>query len=130
MDEELNSGAAGTEQESVEAGVSPANADIAASTATATTTTRSLDLNELQKLSSEELESLGRDFDLRLHSARPRHYHILDLIRAALSTGTTVTAEGFLDQVGDSFGLLRWPRLNFLPVPEDVCVPHAIIQQF
>src|SRR6266404_6337723 len=130
MDEELNSGAAGTEQESVEAGVSPANADIAASTSTTVTTVRALDLNELQKLSSEELESVGRDFDLRLHSARPRHYHILDLIRAALSTGTTVTAEGFLDQVGDSFGLLRWPRLNFLPVPEDVCVPHAIIRQF
>ena len=89
-----------------------------------------LNLNELQKLSSEELESLGRDFDLRLHSARSRHHQILDLIRAALSTGTTVTAEGFLDQVGDSFGLLRWPELNFLPVPEDVCVPCAIIQQF
>ena len=106
MDEELDSGAA------------------------MATAARLLDLNELQKLSSEELESLGRDFDLRLHSARPRHYHILDLIRAALGTGTTVTAEGFLDQVGDSFGLLRWPRLNFLPVPEDVCVPYAIIQQF
>jgi transcription termination factor Rho len=129
MDEELNTDTADTERTSVEAGVSPANADIAASTATATTT-RSLDLNELQKLSSEELESFGRDFDLRLHSARPRHHHILDLIRAALSTGATVTAEGFLDQVGDSFGLLRWPRLNFLPVPEDVCVPRAIIQQF
>jgi len=128
MDEELDSGAAGREQESVEAGVSPANADLAAGRAA--TTARALDLNELQKLSSEELESLGRDFDLRLHSARPRHYHILDLIRAALSTGATVTAEGFLDQMGDSFGLLRWPQLNFLPVPEDVCVPHATIQQF
>src|SRR6266852_6319894 len=106
MDEELDSGAA------------------------MATAARALDLNELQKLSSEELESLGRDFDLRLHSARSRHHHVLDLIRAALSTGTTVTAEGFLDQVGDSFSLLRWPRLNFLLVPEDVCVPHAIIQQF
>src|SRR5260370_36437613 len=94
------------------------------------TAARALELNELRKLYSEEIESFGRDFDLRLHSARPRHHHVLDLIRAALSTGTTVTAEGFLDQVGDSFGLLRWPRLNFLPVPEDVCVPHAIIQQF
>ena len=134
MGEELDSDTAHGE-----AGVSPANAGAtdararqggtAAETA-ATTTTRSLDLNELQKLSSEELESLGRDFDLRLHAVRSRHHHVLDLVRAALSTGTTVTAEGFLDQVGDSFSLLRWPRLNFLPVPEDVCVPHAIIQQF
>jgi len=117
-----------TPKTAVETGVSPASADVAAGTAT--TTVHALDLNELQKLSSEELESLGRDFDLRLHSARPRHYHILDLVRAALSAGATVTAEGFLDQMGDSFGLLRWPQLNFLPVPEDVCVPHATIQQF
>ena len=76
------------------------------------TAARALDLNELQKLSSEELESLGRDFDLRLHSARPRHYHILDLIRAALGTGMTVTAEGFLDQVGDSFALEQARQLD------------------
>ena len=131
MDQKLDSGAAGTEQESVQADsdvvqLSKLRSDEKGKLETCPT----LDLNELQKLSSEELESLGRDFDLRLHSARPRHYHILDLIRAALGTGMTVTAEGFLDQVGDSFGLLRWPRLNFLPVPEDVCVPHAIIQQF
>jgi len=131
MDEELDTDTAGTEQESVEADsdvvqLSKLRSDEKGKLETCPT----LDLNELQKLSSEELESLGRDFDLRLHSARPRHYHILDLIRAALGTGMTVTAEGFLDQVGDSFALLRWPRLNFLPVPEDVCVPHAIIQQF
>src|SRR5712691_1385807 len=89
-----------------------------------------LDLNELQKLSGEELESLARQFDLRLHPARSRHYQIVDLIRAALQHGAVVTAEGFLDQVSESFALLRWPELNFLPVPEDVCVPRAIIEQF
>src|SRR5947208_6445890 len=92
-------------------------------------TARSLDLNELQKLSSDELESLARELDLRLHAVRSRHHQVLDLIRAALSTGATVTAEGFLD-TGDAFGLLRWPQLNFLPVPEDVCVPRATIEQF
>ncbi len=131
MDEELDTDTAGTEQESVEADSDVVQlSKLRSGEKGKLETCPTLDLNELQKLSSEELESLGRDFDLRLHSARPRHYHILDLIRAALGTGTTVTAEGFLDQVGDSFGLLRWPRLNFLPVPEDVCVPHAIIQQF
>ncbi|PYL64651.1 MAG: transcription termination factor Rho [Verrucomicrobia bacterium] len=88
-----------------------------------------MDLNELQKLSSDELESLAREFDLRLHAVRSRHHQVLDLIRAALNTGATVTAEGFLD-TGDAFGLLRWPQLNFLPVPEDVCVPRATIEQF
>ena len=93
-------------------------------------TARSLDLNELQELSGEELESLARDLDLHLHPGRSRHQHVLDVIRAALATGAIVTAEGFLDQVSDAFAMLRWPRLNFLPVPEDVCVPRAVIEQY
>ena len=127
------------EAAAVEAAVSPAAAEPSEGGSpaisqnapdTAATTGRSLDLNELQKLSGEELASLAREFDLRPYSARSRHYQIVDLIRAALQHGATVTAQGFLDQVGESLALLRWPDLNFLPVPEDVSVPRAIIEQF
>ena len=134
MDENLTS----SERQTVEAGVpattepskggSPANSQIAADTAA--TTTRPLDLNEVQELSGEELESLARDLDLQLQPARSRHQHILDVTRAALDAGARVTAEGFLDQVTDSFAMLRWPKLNFLPVPEDVCVPREAIEQY
>jgi transcription termination factor Rho len=96
----------------------------------ATARPRALDLNELQNLSAEDIEPIAREFGLHLHPARNRHHHILDLVRAAVGRGSTVTAAGFLDQVGDSFALLRSPQLNFLPVPEDVCVPRAIIQRF
>jgi transcription termination factor Rho len=88
-----------------------------------------IDLNELQGSSGEKLEALARDLDVYLHPARSRHQHILDIIRAALASGAAVTAEGFLDQVGDSFAMLRWPKLNFLPVPEDVCVSRALVEQ-
>ncbi|HZA38591.1 MAG TPA: transcription termination factor Rho [Candidatus Baltobacteraceae bacterium] len=97
---------------------------------TPSATDRSLDLNELQGLPDKKLKALARDLDLHLHPARSRHQHILDVIRAALSTGGMVTAEGFLDQVSDSFAMLRWPKLNFLAVPEDVCVPRAVIEQY
>ena len=111
----------------VEAGVSPGNVHrMAATTATA----RSLNLNEVQELSGEELESLARDLHLHLHPARSRHQHVLDVIRAGLSGGASITADGFVDQVSDSFAILRWPKLNFLPVPEDVCVPRAVIEQY
>jgi transcription termination factor Rho len=88
-----------------------------------------LDLNHLQDSSGEALDALARDLDICLHPGRSRHQHILDIIRAALGNGATITAEGFLDQVGDSFGMLRWPKLNFLPVPEDVCVSRTLIEQ-
>ena len=125
--------------ETVEARVSPAHTQSAADASQASTmrsnqenklkTDLALDLNDLQESSGEELEPLARDLDVYLHPARSRHQHLFDIIRAALASGATVTAEGFLDQVGDSFAMLRWPKLNFLPVPEDVCVSRALIEQ-
>src|ERR1041385_1864020 len=92
-------------------------------------TVRALDLNELQEFSEKKLRLLARDLDLFLHPARSRHQHILDIIRAALAGGGTVNAEGFLDQVSDSFAVLRWPKMNFLPVPEDVAVSRNLIER-
>ena len=135
--------------ETVEAGVSPARTQSGADASQASKTRSNeenksatedssggefktelaLDLNELQESSSEQLEALARDLDVYLHPARSRHQHLLDIVRAALATDAPVTAEGFLDQVGDSFAMLRWPKLNFLPVPEDVCVSRALIEQ-
>ena len=92
------------------------------------TLARELSINELEKL--DDLVPVARDFNLHLHPARSRHHHILDIARAALGQGANVTAEGFLDQAGDSFGLLRYPELNFLPVPEDVYVPRAAIELY
>jgi transcription termination factor Rho len=98
------------------------------STGSNVTLARELSINELEKL--DDLFPVARDFNLHLHPARSRHHHIFDLARAALGQGANVTAEGFLDQVGDSFGLLRYPELNFLPVPEDVYVPRAAIELY
>jgi transcription termination factor Rho len=118
-----------SQMETAGEGVPPAHEQDAAATA-ATTAPRALDLNELQEFSEKKLKALARDLDLHLHPARSRHQHILDIVRAAISSGATVTAEGFVDQVSDSFAMLRWPKLNFLPVPEDVAVPRTLIEQY
>src|SRR5947209_18742666 len=98
----------------------------AGGTAPVTKPVPALNLNQLQDYSSAELESLARDLHLRLYPARSRHQHILDVVRAALGRGGTVTTEGFLEQ-GEAMAFLRLPRLNFLALPEDVCVPRALI---
>src|SRR3989440_8823849 len=90
----------------------------------------SLDVNDVQALLPEQLEKLCRDFQLRVYPGRSRHHLILDLVRAALGRKIPVTTTGFFDPVADNFGVLRWPRLNFLSVPEDVGIPRAMIQQF
>ena len=129
MDDELETSTS-SEAGTAEAGVSPANVPREADAVATTAAARSLDLNDVQELSGEELEALARDLHLHLHPARSRHQHVLDVIRAGLSGGASITAEGFLDQVSDSFAILRWPKLNFLPVPEDVCVSRAVIEQY
>jgi transcription termination factor Rho len=126
MDEKVETSV--SQMETVETGVSAAHEQDAADTA-ATTAPRALDLNELQEFSESNLKELSRDFNLHLHPARSRHQHILDIVRTAISSGATITAEGFVDQVSDSFAMLRWPKLNFLPVPEDVAVPRTLIEQ-
>ena len=101
----------------VEADVTPASGDAAADTAatteprptTAATTPisaadapASIDLNALHKMSPEELAELAKKFGVFLNPARTRHYLILDVARAALGSGSTVTAEGFIDQPAES----------------------------
>ena len=115
------------EVEHVEAAVSAADEKSAGDTP-ATTAPRELSINELEK--TDDLLRVARDFNLQLHPSRTRHHHILDIARAALGQGATVTAEGFLDQTGDSFASLRYPELNFLPVPEDVYIPRAAIELY
>ena len=118
-----------SQTEPVEAGVARAHEQDAADKA-ATTEPRTLDLNELQEFSEKKLTTLASDFDLHLHAARSRHQHILDVVRAAVASGAIISAEGFLDQVSDSFAMLRWPKLNFLPVPEDVAVPRTLLEEY
>jgi transcription termination factor Rho len=127
MDEKVET--LSSQTETVEADVSAAHEQDAADTAAATAPS-ALNLNELQEFSEKKLKALARDLDLHLHPARSRHQHILDIMRAGISSGATVTAEGFVDQVSDSFAMLRWPKLNFLPVPEDVAVPRTLIEQY
>jgi transcription termination factor Rho len=107
----------------------PATTQTTAETAAATVPPP-LDINELQTYAGDQLDSLCRKFGLHLHPGRTRHHQIVDLVRAALNLGGTVTTEGFLDEVGESFGILRSPRLNFMPVPEDACVSRALMQRY
>lgn len=121
--------------EEIEASGETARVEEAADTAAATEEAplnlpASVDVNELQAMPPEKLEKLCRDFQLRVYPGRSRHHLILDLVRAALGRKIPVTTTGFFDPVADNFGVLRWPRLNFLPVPEDVGVPRAMIEQF
>ncbi len=89
-----------------------------------------LDLNELQELEPAALQGVAERLEFRPHAGHSRHQQILGLARHAIARGLRVTVSGFLEQPNDGPAVLRSPRLNFLPVPEDVGVPHFLIRQF
>jgi transcription termination factor Rho len=89
-----------------------------------------LDLPALQELSPTSLQELFVRFDLHPQPGRTRHQLIVDLVRHAISRGQVVRTSGFLEQPNDGPATLRSPRLNFLPLPEDVGVPNHLIRHF
>ncbi|MDQ3199785.1 MAG: transcription termination factor Rho [Verrucomicrobiota bacterium] len=88
------------------------------------------DLEELQDLSPAALQELFARFELSAQPGRTRHQLLVDFIRHAVRRGQVVRTGGFLELPNDGPAVLRSPRLNFLPLPEDVGVPHHLIRHF
>ncbi len=87
-------------------------------------------LPELQDLEPAALQELCARHDFRPHPGQTRHQQILGLVRHLIPRGHRITVSGFLELPNDGPTVLRSPRLNFLPLPEDVGVPHFLIRQF
>ena len=89
-----------------------------------------VDLNELQRRSPDALAALAEQLGVRNQPPRARHPLVAELVRVFLARGIEVTAEGFLEIGADAFGFVRWPEFNFLPCPEDLYVPAALVRQY
>ncbi len=89
-----------------------------------------LEMAQLQEMDLSAINQWFAQADIRPHPGRTRHQLILDLVRQAVSRGQQVRTSGFLEQPNDGPVMLRSPRHNFLPLPEDVGVPHFLIRQF
>ena len=89
-----------------------------------------LDLEALQEMSPAALQAWFDAAEVRPHPGRTRHQLILDLVRHALGRGQQVRTSGFLELPNDGPAMLRSPRHNFLPLPEDAGVSHFLIRQF
>jgi transcription termination factor Rho len=94
------------------------------------TTPEALRLRELQEMGPAALQECCDHFGFRPNSGQTRHQQILALVRYVVTHGQAVTVSGFLEQPNDGRGILRTPELNFLPLPEDVGVPHFIVRHF
>jgi transcription termination factor Rho len=89
-----------------------------------------LELAALQEMSPAALQEWFDAAEVQPHPDRTRHQLILDLVRRAVGRGQQVRTSGLLELPNDGPAALRSPRHNFLPLPEDVGVPHVLIRQF
>lgn len=87
-------------------------------------------INELQERPLGSLQKLAMEVGWRANGSRTKHQLITELIGWMGQHGTKILVEGFLEMNQESFGLIRYPRYSFTPLPEDIFVPIFVIKKF
>jgi transcription termination factor Rho len=87
-------------------------------------------VNEMQAMSIGALQTLAATVGWRVNGSRTKHQLIAELTAWLLQHGTKVHVEGFLEMQQESYGLLRYPKHSFTPLPEDIFVPIFVIRKF
>jgi transcription termination factor Rho len=87
-------------------------------------------INELQNSSLSALQELAEAVGWRINASRTKHQIIYDLLAWVGEHRTKLKVEGVLDIGTDNFGLIRYPRYSFTPLPEDIFVPLFLVRKF
>jgi transcription termination factor Rho len=89
-----------------------------------------MNLNELKRLTSEELVKIAADMDIEGANTKRRQDLIPAILRAQSESNGSIYAGGVLELLPDGFGFLRSPDYNYLPGTDDVYVSPAQIRRF
>ena len=87
-------------------------------------------INDLQKQSLGSLQALAQELGWRANGSRTKHQLVAELLSWMGQHGTKILFEGFLEITQENFGLVRYPKYNFTPLPEDIFVPIFVIRKF
>lgn len=87
-------------------------------------------VNDLQNAPLAELHALAEAIGFRLNASRSKHQLIYDLCSWMAEHKTRLKVEGILEVGTDNFGLIRYPKHSFTPLPEDVFVPLFLVRKF
>lgn len=87
-------------------------------------------INDLQEKGLGELLALAETLGWRTNASRTKHQLIYDLLVWMGQHKTRLRMEGLLEIGSDNFGLIRYPKYSFSPLPEDVFVPLFLVRKF
>ncbi len=89
-----------------------------------------ISLNDLQNTPLAEIQSLAETVGFRMNASRSKHQLIYDLLAWMADHRTRVKVDGILEIGMDNFGLIRYPKYSFAPLPEDVFIPLFLVRKF
>ena len=87
-------------------------------------------INDLQASTPAELQTLADTLGWRTNASRSKHQLIYDLLVWMGQHKTRIKMEGILEIGPDNFGMIRYSRYSFAPLPEDVFVPLFLVRKF
>jgi transcription termination factor Rho len=89
-----------------------------------------LNLVELQRMTMPDLQTVGKEFDIKGMGSLKKHELIFEILKANMAKTGGMYGEGVLEILPDGFGFLRSPNYNYLPCPEDIYVSPSQIRKF
>jgi len=89
-----------------------------------------MNLVKLQRMTMGDLQTIGREFDVKGMGNLKKHELIFEILKANLAKNGAMYGEGVLEILPDGFGFLRSPNYNYLPCPEDIYVSPSQIRKF
>jgi transcription termination factor Rho len=87
-------------------------------------------INELQDRALGSLQKLAMEVGWRANGSRTKHQLITELVGWMGQHGSKILVEGFLEMSQENYGLIRYPKYSFAPLPEDIFVPVFVIKKF
>ena len=89
-----------------------------------------ISLNDAQEMPLSALQELASSVGFRLNASRTKHQLIYDLLSWMGAHRTRVKVDGILEIGADNYGLIRYPKYSFAPLPEDVFIPLFLVRKF
>jgi len=89
-----------------------------------------ISVNDLQASSLAELQELADKVGWKTNASRTKHQMIYDLMSWLGENRTRLVVDGILEIGSENYGLIRYPKYSFAPLPEDIFVPLFLVRKF
>ncbi len=89
-----------------------------------------MNLDDLKNKTATELLPMAEDLGIENAVSMPRQLMLFAILKEMAQQGTTISGGGVLETLPDGFGFLRSAQENYLPGPDDIYVPTAVIRKY